>query len=248
MSAYDPAAYGDRIGLDYDTLYPADGLETGHTVKFLAGLAAEHPQPSLLEFGIGTGRLAIELHRRGIRVAGVDASEQMVAALRRKAPDTDIDVAIGDYVCTRVAGSFSVVALVFNNVLDSRGLPAQLALFENAARHLVPGGAFVVEAYVLPDEARNGQWTVAPRYVGRDHVELQMARFDAQSGTVERTLVHLRPEGAQFVSVRDVYSGPSELDVLARASRFEPVARYSSWDRAPFTPQSRRHISVYRRC
>jgi len=60
----------------------------------------------------------------------------MVAALRDKAPTAEIDIAIGDYVSTRAQGSFSVVALVFNNVLDPRGLGAQLALFENAARHL----------------------------------------------------------------------------------------------------------------
>jgi hypothetical protein len=132
----------------------------------------------------------------------------MVAALRAKAPDAPIDVTIGDYASARVSGSFSVVALVFNNILDPRGLPAQLALFANAARHLAPGGCFVVEAFVLRDAERDGNWVVSPRYVGTDHVELQLARFDIETGTLERTLVHLRPGGAEFVSVKDVYSAP----------------------------------------
>jgi SAM-dependent methyltransferase len=247
VHGYDPAAYGERLGADYDALYPADQLETEATVDFLADLAARHPDRSVLELGIGTGRLAIELHRRGLRVAGVEASQRMVAALREKAPTADIDIAIGDYVSTRVGGSFSVVALVFNNILDPRGLPAQLELFENAAWHLAPGGCFVIEAFVLPDDARDGSWTVSPRYVGEDHVELQLARFDIDSSTLERTLVHLRPEGAEFVTVRDAYAGPGELDVMAHVAGMRRIARYASWTLAPFTSRSSRHITVYQR-
>jgi SAM-dependent methyltransferase len=149
VRGYDPAAYGDRLGADYDTIYPALGLETEASIDFLAELAARHPDPSVLEFGIGTGRLAIELNRRGLRVAGIEASKCMVAALRDKAPTAQIDIAIGDYVSTRVPGSFSLVVLTFNNILDPRGRPAQLSIFENAARHLAPGGCFVIDAVVL---------------------------------------------------------------------------------------------------
>jgi len=247
MTGYDPAAYGNRLGADYDRMYPAAGLETEATVDFLVALAERHPDPSVLEFGIGTGRLAIELHRRGLRVAGVEASERMVRALRDKAPTADIEIAIGDYVSTRVPGSFAVVALAFNNILDPRGLPAQLALFENAARHLAPGGCFVIEAFILGEDERDGSWTVTPRYVGTDHVELQVARFDIETGILERTLVHLRPQGAEFVPVRDVYSGPGELDVMAHVHGMARIARYASWSYAPFTARSRRHISVYQR-
>lgn len=243
--AYSASAYGDQLGISYDALYPPEDLETEATVGFLAELAERHPGRSVLELGIGTGRLAIGLHARGLQVAGIEASERMVAALRTKAPTADIDVAIGDYVGTCLGRTFSVVALVFNNVLDPRGLPAQLALFENAARHLNPGGCFVIEAFVLRDEERDGSWTVLPRYVGNDHVELQMARFDIETGTLQRTLVHLRPEGPQFVTVRDVYSSPGELDVMAHVHGMRRIARYSSWSLAPFTALSRRHITVY---
>jgi SAM-dependent methyltransferase len=246
-AAYDPAAYGDRLGKAYDALYPADGLDTDATVHFIAALAERHPDRSVLEFGIGTGRLAIELERRGLAVAGIDASEAMVAAMRDKAPEALIDVVIGDYVSTRIDRSFAVAVLVFNNILDPRGLPAQLALFANAARHLHPGGCFVVEAFVLSDEARNGEWMVSPRYVGADHVELQVSRFDIETSTIERNLVHLRPSGPEFVAVRDVYASPGELDVMAYVNGMSRIARYSTWRGAPFTSTSRRHISVYER-
>lgn len=161
----------------------------------------------MLEFGIGTGRLAIELHRRGLRVAGIEASTRMVAALRDKAPTAQIDIAIGDYVSTRVPGSFSLVVLSFNSVLDPRGQPAQLCIFENAARHLAPGGCFVIDAVVL--------------------------------GPFRRI--------AASPSVRNAYAGPGELDVMAHVHGMTGIARYASWTRAPFTPHSGRHISVYER-
>lgn len=240
-----PAAYGDRLGRRYDTLYPPEGLETDPTVDFLTELAESRPSRSVLEFGVGTGRLALELHRRGILVAGIEASVSMVAAMRSKAPNTPIEITVGDFASARVPRAFSVVALVFNTILDERGLSAQLAVFENAARHLEPGGCFVVEALVLDDEARDGDWTITPRYVGADHVELQLSRFDIETSTLERTLVHLRPEGPQFVSVRDAYASPGQLDVMAHVKGMTRIARYSSWTRDPFTSRSRRHISVY---
>lgn len=169
----------------------------------------------------------------------------MVSALRENDPQAAIDVVVGDYLTARAPGQFSVVVLVFNNILDERGLGAQLGIFENAARHLEPGGYFVVEALVLDERARDGNWRVSPRYVGPDHVELQMSRFDIETSTLERTLVHLLPEGAKFITVRDFYAAPGELDVMAHVHGFRRVGRYSSWRRDPFTATSGRHVSVY---
>jgi SAM-dependent methyltransferase len=245
MGAYDPAAYGDRLGADYDVLYPADDLETQAAVDLLWELARARPGRSFVEFGVGTGRLALPLLDRGLRVAGIDASPRMVEALRAKPRGAEITVTTGDYMTARVPGTFSVAAIVFNNILDPRGLPAQLELFRNAARHLEPGGCFVVEAFVLDDDARSGAWNVTPRYVGDTHVEFQLARFDVETNRLDRTLVHLRAEGMEFVSVKDSYAAPGELDVMAHVSGLRRAARYGDWTRQPFTAHSRRHVTVY---
>jgi SAM-dependent methyltransferase len=245
VSAYDPAAYGDRLGADYDALYSSFDLETDAAVKLLWELASTRPGRSLVESGIGTGRLALRLQALGLRVAGIDASKMMVEVLRSKPGGRRIDVAIGDYTHARVSGLFSVVALVFNNILDSRRLQSQLELFNSAARHLEPGGCFVVEAFVLDDASRSGAWEVIPRFVGEDHVEFKLARFDVDTNRLERTLVHLRPEGMDFVTVKDAYASPGELDVIAHVSGMRRIARYGDWSRTPFTTQSRRHITVY---
>jgi SAM-dependent methyltransferase len=244
LTAYDPARYGDVVG-DYDKLYPGDPAETEAAVALLAELAQARPPHAVLELGVGTGRVALPLHRLGLRVAGVDGSERMVAQLRAKDDGDQIEVAIGDYRTTRIAGTFSVVALLFNNILDPRGRDAQIDIFRNAASHLEPGGVFVVESMVLSDAQRSGEWAIQPRHVGSEHVELQLARYDITTNRIERTLIHLLPEGLQFVTVADTYASPGELDIMAEIAGFRLLSRFEDWARNTFTAASARHLSVY---
>ena len=248
LTGSEPARYGEAVGDNYDSLYPGVDSDTDAAVARLANLAMERPECSVLEFGIGTGRLALPLHRMGVRVAGIDGSERMVAQLRSKPCGEEIDVFIGDYRDARAGdATFSVVVLAFNGIFDPRGLSAQLDIFRNAERHLAPGGCFVVESWVMSDAQRNGSWSVVPRYVGAEHVELQMARFDLSRNTIERTLVHLRPHGSEFVTVTDTYASPGELDVMAEVTGFQRLARFGRWDGSEFTVTSTSHVSVYAR-
>ncbi len=233
------------MGDDYDLLYPGNAADTESAVALLAGLALERPDHSLLEFGIGTGRLAVELRRLGVGVSGIDGSERMVARLRDKLEGESMEIVIGDYRDARVTGVFSVVVLVLNGIFDPRGRSAQFDIFRNAARHLAPGGCFVVESWVMSDAQRNGDWSVLPRYVGDEHVELQMARYDITTNRIERTLVHLRPEGMKFVTVTDTYASPGELDVMAEVTNFNRIGRYASWSGSEFTSTSSSHVSIY---
>src|SRR5664279_1245586 len=143
LTGSEPARYGEAVGDNYDSLYPGVDSDTDAAVARLANLAMERPECSVLEFGIGTGRLALPLHRMGVRVAGIDGSERMVAQLRKKPFGEAIEVVTGDYRDTRVGTTaFSVVVLAFNGIFDPRGLAVQLDIFRNAARHLGPGGYF----------------------------------------------------------------------------------------------------------
>ena len=248
LTGYEPARYGEVVGENYDSLYPGVDSETDSAVARLADLARSRKQCSVLEFGIGTGRLALPLHKLGVRVAGIDGSERMVSQLRAKPSGPEIEVAIGDYRHTRFGDeAFSVVVLAFNGIFDPRGVEAQLDIFRNAACHLAPGGFFVIESWVMTDEQRNGSWSVMPRYVGDQHVELQLARFDLARNSIERTLVHLRPRGLEFVTVTDTYASPGELDIMAQVTGLRRVARYSRWDGSEFSISSTNHVTVYTR-
>lgn len=245
LSGYDPARYGRVVGDDYDDLYPGDPRETDATVQMLGRLTRERSPESMLELGVGTGRVALGVHRLGLRVAGIDGSESMVAQLREKPDSSDIEIVIGDYRDTRIDKTFATVALLYNGIFDPRGPDAQLDIFRNAASHLTAGGCFVVKSFVLSDAQRAGGWWVTPRYVGDEHVELQFARYDIAANRIERTFVHMRPSGLQFLTVIDTYASPAELDLMASTTGFRLHSRTAGWRGEDYTAYSTRHVSVY---
>jgi SAM-dependent methyltransferase len=248
MSEHDPDAYGAAVGAAYDALYPDshDAMETDATVALLERLAAgEDGAGSVLEFGVGTGRIALGLKERGVAVAGIEGSEAMVAQLRAKPGGREVPVVVGDFVSASVDGAFDVVVMALNTIFAPGSRADQMACFSNAARHLRPGGLFVVEAYVLQPDQLSGGWSIWPRSVGGDHVELQLARYDLPTNRVERTLVHLRPAGVDLVEVKDTYAWPTELDLMAEACGFTLRARTADWKGAEFTGTSTSHVSVY---
>jgi SAM-dependent methyltransferase len=248
MKGHDPGTYGTKVGADYDLLYPGDPLETEAAVAALDTLARTGAGGgSILEFGIGTGRLALPLLERGLRVAGIEASETMIAQLRAKPRGNEIDVVAGDFLCALVEGQFSVVLLGLNGIFGPADRDAQIACFRNAARHLEPGGCFVIETFVLRPEQLHGGWWVLPRFVGDEHVELQVCRYDTAAHVLERTMVHLRPDGLRFVKLADRYAWPGELDLMARAAGLRLRCRDGGWRGEPFGPSSSTHVSVYER-
>lgn len=246
MTDYDPAAYGQALGAEYDALYPARRFDTDAAVAAIAALATSG-DGSVLEFGIGTGRLALPLRGRGLRVAGIDASEAMVQQLRSKPGGDAIDVVVGDFTTAVIDSQFAVVVLAVNGITDPPTRDAQIACFRNAERHLGPGGCFVVENFVLAPEQLTGEWSILPRSVHHAHVEVQLTRYDAATSIVERTLVHLRHDSVRLVTVRDNYAWPGELDLMARAVGLCLRSRHAGWACEPFDGSSRKHVSVYER-
>jgi SAM-dependent methyltransferase len=145
--------FGEDVAASYD-----DGFEgqfdpavidiTAGTLAELAGGAADSGHGRALEFAIGTGRVALPLAARGVEVHGIDLSRAMVARMAAKPGGEAIPVTIGDFAITRVEGTFSLVYLVFNTIMNVTTQDAQVACFRNAAAHLEPGGCFVVEVGV----------------------------------------------------------------------------------------------------
>jgi SAM-dependent methyltransferase len=197
-----------------------------------------------LEFGIGTGRVAIPLVERGVPVAGVEYSRPMIARLREKVGSDVLPVVRGDMSSARVSGAFDLVYLVFNTIANLLTQDAQVRCFRNAAAHLRPGGRFVIELWVpqLRHLSRSVPATVA---VADDGYFL----VDAMDTATQRLIsYHVRFGEASDASVtrtphRDIW--PSELDLMARLAGFELESRWADWDGAEFTADSTSHVSVY---
>src|SRR5215211_285342 len=207
--------FGEAVAASYDEdsadMFQPSVLDP--TVEFLAELAGDG---AALELGIGTGRIALPLARRGIPVHGIDLSQAMVARLRAKPGGQQIPVAIGDLATTRVDGTFSVAYLVFNTIMNLTTQEAQVACFGNAAAHLEPGGCFVVELRV-PQLRR-----LPPGHY-----------LEVADGRGEYSTIPFR------------YVWPAELDLMARLAGMTLRERWGGWRREPFTGESVKHVSVW---
>jgi SAM-dependent methyltransferase len=210
----------------------------GPTVELLAELADGRPA---LELAVGTGRVAIPLAGRGVPVHGIELSEAMVAQLRSKPGGERVDVTVGDMTETRVAGRFGLAFLVFNTIGNVTTQDDQVAVFENAAAHLVPGGRFVVEVGVPHVGERFAVFHHTDEHVGIDEHDAatQLAWSHHYSSTDGETY---RRSSIPF---RKVW--PSELDLMARIAGLRLESRWADWDRSPFTNRSTKHVSVWRR-
>jgi SAM-dependent methyltransferase len=198
-----------------------------------------------LELGIGTGRLALPLAERGVRVAGIDSSEAMVARLRAKPGAESIEVAIGDFASTRLADQFAVVYLVFNTIFNLVTQDAQVACFENAAAHLRSGGRFVIETGVpdlqlLPPGQTIIPFRADPDGVSFDVYDVVTQQFSSQHYVFSESGVKAHPFEFR-------YAWPAELDLMARIAGLTLEGRYAGWRREPFTALSRSHVSLYRK-
>ena len=209
-------------------------------VDFLADLAG---QGAALELGIGTGRIALPLARRGIRVHGIDLSEAMVARLRAKPGAEQVTVTIGDFATTTVDGRFSVAYLVFNTIMNLTTQDGQVACFQNVAAQLEPGGCFVIEVMVpelqrLPPGETVRPFTVTPTHLGFDEYDVASQGLISHHYTVV-------DDKLELVSMPFRYVWPSELDLMARMAGMTLRERWSGWNREPFTSDSTSHVSVW---
>jgi SAM-dependent methyltransferase len=234
--------FGEPVAATYDESSAAmfESSVVQPAVDVLAELAGSG---RALELGIGTGRIALPLSRRGVPVHGIDLSRAMVARLREKPGADAIDVTIGDFATTRVEGPFSVAYLVFNTIMNLTTQAAQVACFRNAAAHLEPGGCFVIEVGV-PDLRRlpPGQ-TVVPFHVGATGWAFDV--YDVATQSMSSNYVEVEGGRGEYRSIPFRYVWPAELDLMAELAGMRLRHRWDGWTRAPFTGESRQHVSVW---
>ena len=236
--------FGEHVAARYDesSAEMFDPAVVEPVVDFLVDLAGDG---AALELGIGTGRIALPLAERGVRVHGIDLSEAMVARLRAKPGAEQIGVTIGDFATTKVDGEFALAYLVFNTINNLTTQEAQIACFENVAAQLEPGGCFVIEVGIpqlrrLPPGEIFVPFDVGPTHLGFDEYDVAMQglishHYSLVDGAWEASSTPFR------------YVWPAELDLMARIAGMTLRERWSGWSREPFTSESRKHVSVWER-
>ena len=238
----DDGYFDERVAARYDesSAEMFDPAVVIPTVDFLAALAG---QGRTLEFGIGTGRIALPLAQRGVSVHGIDMSEAMVARLREKPGSESIGITIGDFSTASAGGAFSVAYLVFNTIMNLTTQAAQVACFRNAAAHLVPGGCFVIEVLLpdlqrLPPGERVRPFRLSETRLGFDEYDI------AEQGLISHHFEIIDGRW-EHMSIPFRYVWPAELDLMAQLAGMRLRERWSGWRREPFTSDSRRLVAVW---
>lgn len=242
MDGYGPATYGDHWAEDYDDIYPAAGADQ---VEFMVRRAGGGP---VLELAIGSGRVALPVRAAGVPIHGVEISDGMIDRLRAKPGGADIPIVASDMTDFTVEERYPLALLGFNTLFAPLEPSLQRGIFRSVAAALAPGGMFVVECFV-PDLGRfdRGQ-TVRVNEVTLDRVVIEYTRHDA-ANQVNRTMVEIRWRDGRSVMlpVAVRYLWPDEIDAMAADSGLQLSERYEWYDESPFTEDSPRHVSVYRR-
>lgn len=237
--------YGDVWGPYYDDLFSQVDVNAIALLEELAG-----PQRRLLELGVGTGRVALPLARRGVRVTGIDESEAMVSKLRAKDGGELIEIVMGDFADVPVEGEFPLAFLGFNTLFCLLTQDRQVDCFRNVAKHLEPGGRFVLDCFV-PDMGRFDKHgtRIGLSSLGPDGTHAyEMSIHHPTTQIIEVQTVRRLAGGETVVLPLTIrYAWPSEMDLMARLAGLELESRWDWYDRRPFADDSEAHISVYRK-
>jgi len=243
MKGYEPVmSFGEDVARTCRDVQRGDEVSA---VAFLEQLAGAGPA---LELAIGTGRIALPLAARGIRVDGIDISTAMVDQLRAQPGGDQLSVTIGDFADVPVTGAYRLIFVVWNTFFNLLSQEDQVRCFENVAAHLTGDGSFVVEAFVptFLYQLRNHQYVDAEA-IEVDEVRLDLLRHNAATQRLEESHVTLSPAGIRLNPVVQRYAWPCELDLMARIAGLRLKERWGGWEREPFNSSSSAHVSVYGR-
>jgi SAM-dependent methyltransferase len=212
------------------------------TVECLAKLAGDG---RALEFAIGTGRIAVPLAQHGVPVTGIELSRPMIDQLRTKIDEATVPVIVGDMATVRAPGDYTLVYLVYNTISNLITQAEQVACFRNAARHLRPGGRFVIELWVpelwkLPPGQQATVFQSEPGYIGLDTYDVVNQRL------VSHHFSFGSGKEAQVVRSPHRYIWPAELDLMGQLAGFDLETRHADWEGTEFTANSQSHVSIYR--
>jgi SAM-dependent methyltransferase len=241
VRGYDDSTYGEAMADVYDDWYPF--ADTDAAVAALGRLADGGP---VLELGVGTGRLALPLAAEGLIVHGVDASPRMLERLRSKPGGDAVHTHLGDMAADLPAGPFRLAVIAVNTLFNLVTVEAQQRAFDEVAKRLLPGGRFVVEAFVPGDDRARESVTV--RSLAADHVVLNVSVSDPVAQTASGHFVELRDgEPVRLRPFHVRYATPDQLDAMAALAGLVLEARWADWSGTAFTVDSPQHISVYAR-
>lgn len=238
----DDGFFDAGVAATYDVRHATPDADIALIVQRLQELAAGG---DVLEFAIGTGRIALPLAEAGVTVKGIELSQAMVDQMAKKPGGAAIETVVGDMTTAKVDGAFSLVALVYNTIDNLTTQDAQVVCFQNAADHLDPGGRFVIETLVPP--IRHLSPSSPHLAFDKSDTHWGIDTFDLVNQTFTSSHIWIENGETTHFSAPFRYAWPAEMDLMARLAGMTLEARWGDWDQSAFTAESRKHVSVWRK-
>ena len=258
MKGYGSDTYGERYAPVYDEWY-GDDASAAVTPTGAAGQVADHlaglvgPDGTVLELGVGTGRLALPMADRGLTVTGLDASPAMLAGLRAKAGAERITLFEGDMAdptttVSRPEEGFDAVLVGFNTFFNLTTAEGQASCLRGVAHLLGDRGHLVLEAFVPDPDAHDptGAGTTTVRSIELDRVVLDVVAVDAGAQVITGQRIEITNDGNRLLPYMLRYATPGQLDAMAAEAGLILVDRRQDWAGTPFTDESDTHVSTWR--
>jgi SAM-dependent methyltransferase len=243
MDEFDPkTSFGPDVSKRYDAEETRGDEED--TVAFLAERAG---QGEALELAVGTGRIALPLTRAGVRVDGIELSQDMVDRMREKAGGSEVEVTVGDMSTVTTGRRYGLVYLVYNTIGNLLTQGDQVRCFENAAHHLADDGVFVLECRVPTAPTWPGHQRIEVERIETDQVALEVCRYDPVTQVLDKNHVRIGADGIELSPIRLRLAYPPEFDLMADIAGLRLRERWGGWNGEPYTATSWRHVSVYER-
>ncbi|TDC60935.1 class I SAM-dependent methyltransferase [Micromonospora sp. KC207] len=224
-------------------MYPHIEIDTEATIALLTELC---PAPArVLEFGIGTGRIALPLAARGYEVYGIDGSPAMLTKLKEKDPDGRVSAEIGDFTTQGTGREFDLIVVVLNTFFSAVTKERQLSCLKLVREQLAPRGRFVVEVFEPTPFHSLERPSLTVRHLGCNAIMLDTISVDRSMQLMVG--VHTILDGGVPETTQHVmrYAFPNELDLLAEACGLRLEQRWGDFSKQAFTAASQRHVSVY---
>ena len=219
-SVYDPIAHvfdaWSRSVVEDVPFYVREGLASGGPV---------------VELGVGTGRVAVPLARRGIRVIGVDDSPEMLGVCRARARAAGVlelvDLRLGDLRTPPVDERVPLVMCPFRSYLHLTTDDDRRRALSAANELLTPGGRLVFDVFA-PDQddifETHGRW-----------LEREPGIFERADWNADTRTFTLRVRADDHQTTMDLaWVSPDEWRALLEDSGFEVLGHFGWFDRRPF--------------
>ena len=244
---------------EYDLVADLYDLEYTHDydLPFWLSLAEREAGP-VVEWGAGTGRLAVPLAAAGHDVTAVELSTEMVERGQEKGES--VAWVAGDMRSANLERRYGLAVCAFNSFLCLTSVDDALAFLRNAREYLAPGGLLGIEVSAFsPEELVGPPGGTGLRHdFTRDLPEGRLDRFSVSQYDAATQLMHMRlfyerydvsgaleMRSSHDLTIRIV--GRSELGLMLRLAGFEVEAIYGGFEGEPFTSTSDHLIALARR-